>query len=101
KGLADDAKPGDRLLVDDGKVALVVREVEGPDVICEVTEGGEVSNNKGVSLPNMDVSVPALSEKDIEDLEFAMRLGVDFIALSFVRSPADRSEERRGGDAGR
>jgi pyruvate kinase len=89
KGLADDAKPGDRLLVDDGKVALVVREVEGPDVICEVTEGGEVSNNKGVSLPNMDVSVPALSEKDIEDLEFAMRLGVDFIALSFVRSPAD------------
>ncbi|MFO7192049.1 MULTISPECIES: pyruvate kinase [Thermocrispum] len=89
KGLADDAKPGDRLLVDDGKVSLVVREVDGPDVVCEVIEGGEVSNNKGVSLPNMDVSVPALSEKDVEDLEFAMRLGVDFIALSFVRSPAD------------
>ncbi|MDT8914216.1 pyruvate kinase [Amycolatopsis sp. PS_44_ISF1] len=89
KGLARDAKPGDRLLVDDGKVGLVVQGVEGPDVVCEVTEGGPVSNNKGVSLPGMDVSVPALSEKDIEDLEFALQLGVDFIALSFVRSPAD------------
>ncbi|QFU88024.1 Pyruvate kinase [Amycolatopsis sp. YIM 10] len=89
KGLANDAKPGDRLLVDDGKVGLVVKEVDGQDVVCEVTEGGPVSNNKGVSLPGMDVSVPAMSEKDIEDLEFAMELGVDFVALSFVRSPAD------------
>jgi pyruvate kinase len=89
KGLAKDAKPGDRLLVDDGKVGLVVKGVEGQDVVCEVTEGGPVSNNKGVSLPGMDVSVPAMSEKDIEDLEFAIELGVDFIALSFVRSPAD------------
>ncbi|WP_326947565.1 MULTISPECIES: pyruvate kinase [unclassified Amycolatopsis] len=89
KGLAKDAKPGDRLLVDDGKVGLVVKEVDGQDVVCEVTEGGPVSNNKGVSLPGMDVSVPAMSEKDIEDLEFALELGVDFIALSFVRSPAD------------
>ncbi|GAA2984015.1 pyruvate kinase (EC 2.7.1.40) [Actinokineospora diospyrosa] len=89
KGLANDAKAGDRLLVDDGKVGLVVTAVEGQDVVCEVTEGGPVSNNKGLSLPGMDVSVPALSEKDIEDLEFALHLGVDFIALSFVRSPAD------------
>ncbi|MCG8919949.1 pyruvate kinase [Actinokineospora sp. PR83] len=89
KGLANDAKPGDRLLIDDGKVGLVVTAVEGQDVVCEVTEGGPVSNNKGLSLPGMDVSVPALSEKDIEDLEFALQLGVDFIALSFVRSPAD------------
>ncbi|MDX3655927.1 pyruvate kinase [Streptomyces sp. ID05-26A] len=89
KELAKDAKVGDRMLVDDGKVALVVVDVEGSDVVCEVTEGGPVSNNKGLSLPGMDVSVPALSEKDIEDLEFALSLGVDFIALSFVRSPAD------------
>ncbi|WP_091448184.1 pyruvate kinase [Actinokineospora iranica] len=89
KGLADDAKVGDRLLVDDGKVGLTVVAVEGQDVVCEVTEGGPVSNNKGLSLPGMDVSVPALSDKDIEDLEFALHLGVDFIALSFVRSPAD------------
>jgi pyruvate kinase len=89
KGLARDARKGDRLLVDDGKVGLEVIEVDGPDVVCRVTEGGPVSNNKGLSLPGMDVSVPAMSEKDIEDLEFALELGVDFIALSFVRSPAD------------
>ena len=67
----------------------MVTGVEGNDVLCRVTEGGPVSNNKGVSLPGMDVSVPAMSEKDIADLEFALALGVDFIALSFVRSPAD------------
>lgn len=89
KELAKDAKPGDRLLIDDGKVGVTVTRVEGNDVVCRVTEGGPVSNNKGVSLPGMDVSVPALSEKDIEDLEFALKLGVDFIALSFVRSPSD------------
>ena len=89
KGLANDAKPGDSLLVDDGKVGLVVREVDGNDVVCEVVEGGPVSDHKGLSMPGMDISVPALSEKDVEDLEFALELGVDFIALSFVRSPAD------------
>ncbi len=89
KGLAQDAKPGDRLLVDDGNIGLTVEKVVGDDVFCIVTEGGTVSNNKGVSLPGMNVSVPALSEKDIADLRFALDLGVDFIALSFVRSPAD------------
>ncbi|CAB0558411.1 pyruvate kinase [Corynebacterium diphtheriae] len=89
KNLAKDAKLGDRLLVDDGKVALRCVEVDGNDVVCEVVEGGPVSNNKGVSLPGMDISVPALSEKDIADLRFALKLGVDIIALSFVRSPAD------------
>ena len=87
--LAADARPGDRLLVDDGKVALVVTAIDGDDVVCEVVEGGPVSNNKGLSLPGMNVSVPAMSGKDIADLEFALGLGVDFIALSFVRSPAD------------
>src|SRR6476620_2134721 len=89
KQLADDARQGDRLLVDDGKVGLVVDSIDGNDVICTVTEGGPVSNNKGISLPGMNVSVPALSEKDIADLEFALKLGVDLVALSFVRSPAD------------
>ncbi|WP_100480262.1 pyruvate kinase [Mycobacteroides abscessus] len=89
KQLAADAAVGDRLLVDDGKVGLTVEAIEGDDVVCRVTEGGPVSNNKGLSLPGMNVSVPALSEKDIEDLEFALRLGVDLIALSFVRSPSD------------
>lgn len=89
KGLAQDAAAGDRLLVDDGKVALTVVGVDGDDVVCRVAEGGPVSDHKGVSLPGMDVSVPAMSDKDVEDCEFALRMGVDFIALSFVRSPSD------------
>jgi pyruvate kinase len=89
KGLANDVRVGDRLLVDDGKLALSVVEVNGPDVWCLVTEGGPVSNNKGLSLPGVAVSVPALSDKDEEDLRFALHLSVDFVALSFVRSPAD------------
>jgi pyruvate kinase len=89
KDLANDVQVGDRLLVDDGKLSLTVAEVEGPDVFCLVVEGGEVSNNKGLSLPGVAVSVPALSAKDEEDLRFALSLSVDFIALSFVRSPDD------------
>jgi pyruvate kinase len=89
KHLAKDAKPGDRMLVDDGKVAVVVEHIDGDDVVCTVTEGGPVSNNKGLSMPGMAFSVPALSEKDIADLEFALKLGVDLVALSFVRSPSD------------
>jgi pyruvate kinase len=90
KELAEDVRPGDRLLVDDGNVALVAVDIEhGTDVVCDVTEGGPVSDNKGLSLPGVTVSVPALSEKDADDLEFALRLGVDFVALSFVRAPED------------
>ncbi|HME17338.1 MAG TPA: pyruvate kinase [Mycobacterium sp.] len=89
KQLAQDALPGDRVLVDDGNVGLVVQHIDGDDVVCTVTEGGPVSNNKGISLPGMSVSAPALSEKDVEDLEFALHLGVDMVALSFVRSPSD------------
>ena len=90
KNLAADVRPGDKLLVDDGNVALIAVDVEnGTDVVCDVTEGGTVSNNKGLSLPGVAVSVPPLSEKDAEDLEFALRLGVDYIALSFVRAAED------------
>ncbi|MBW8764812.1 MAG: pyruvate kinase [Geodermatophilales bacterium] len=89
KDLANDVRVGDRLLVDDGKLSLSVTGIEGPDVFCLVVEGGDVSNNKGLSLPGVAVSVPALSEKDEEDLRFALHLSVDFIALSFVRSPDD------------
>jgi pyruvate kinase len=87
--LPREVKPGDRLLIDDGKVAVEVTGVDDNDIQCLVIEGGPVSNNKGVSLPNVAVSVPALSEKDVEDLRFALRLGVDLVALSFVRSPDD------------
>src|SRR4051812_15000711 len=90
KNLADDVRPGDKLLVDDGNVALIAVDVEnGTDVVCDVTEGGRVSDNKGLSLPGVAVSVPAMSEKDAEDLEFALRLGVDYVALSFVRAAQD------------
>ncbi|WP_432987293.1 pyruvate kinase [Dactylosporangium sp. CA-233914] len=89
KKLPQEVKAGDRLLIDDGKVAVEVTAVTGNDITVLVTEGGMVSNNKGVSLPNVAVSVPALSDKDAEDLRFALRLGVDWIALSFVRSPDD------------
>jgi len=87
--LPAEVRAGDRLLIDDGKVAVEVQAVTGNDISCLVTEGGPVSNNKGVSLPNVAVSVPAMSEKDAADLRFALSLGVDFIALSFVRSPED------------
>jgi pyruvate kinase len=87
--LPQEVKVGDRLLIDDGKVAVEVSAVAGPDIRCLVIEGGPVSNNKGVSLPNVAVSVPAMSDKDTEDLRFALRLGVDLVALSFVRSPDD------------
>ncbi len=70
-------------------MALEVKGVTGNDISCLIVEGGVVSNHKGVSLPNVAVSVPALSDKDAEDLRFALRLGVDLVALSFVRSPED------------
>ena len=89
KQLAKDAVPGDRVIVDDGNIALVVEAIDGDDVVCTVVEGGPISNNKGMSLPGMKVSAPPLAEKDIEDLEFALHLGVDMVALSFVRSPSD------------
>jgi pyruvate kinase len=88
-GLPGDVRPGDRLLIDDGKVSLECLRVEGPRVVTRVVEGGKVSDNKGIKLPGVAVSVPALSEKDVEDLRWALHLQADLIALSFVRSAAD------------
>ncbi len=88
-GLASDVRPDDRLLVNDGKIELRVLDVDGDDVRCEVVHGGPVSDNKGISLPGVAVSVPPLSEKDIEDLKFALELGVDMVAMSFVRAPEE------------
>jgi pyruvate kinase len=87
--LPHEVRAGDRLLIDDGKVAVEVVSSDGTDITCRVIEGGPVSDHKGLSLPNVAVSVPALSEKDADDLRFALTLGVDLIALSFVRSPDD------------
>ncbi len=89
KGLPGDCKPGDRILIDDGKVTVEVTEVKGNDVVTKVIEPGAVSNNKGINLPGVAVSVPALSEKDMDDLRWGLNAGADFIALSFVRSAED------------
>jgi pyruvate kinase len=89
KGLPGDCKAGDRILIDDGKVTVEVIEVKGNDVVTKVIEPGAVSNNKGINLPGVAVSVPALSEKDMDDLRWGLRAGADFIALSFVRSAGD------------
>ncbi len=89
KGLPGDCKPGDRILIDDGKVSVEVVEVKGNDVVTKVIQPGFVSNNKGINLPGVAVSVPAMSEKDIEDLRWGLRAGADFIALSFVRNAKD------------
>lgn len=95
KGLAGDCKPGDRILIDDGKVTVEVTKVSGSDVITKVIEPGSVSNNKGINLPGVAVSVPALSEKDIEDLRWGLKAGADFIALSFVRNADDIKDVHR------
>ncbi|WP_122817261.1 pyruvate kinase [Nocardioides pantholopis] len=94
-GLPGDVAPGDPLLIDDGKVRLRVVSVDDTDVLTEVLVGGKVSNHKGINLPGVAVSVPALSEKDIADLRFALRLSVDFIALSFVRDAQDAADVRK------
>jgi len=89
KELPGDVSPGDRLLIDDGKVALRALEVTDTDVLTEVVEGGFVSDHKGINLPGVAVSVPAMSDKDEADLRWALQLPADFVALSFVRDATD------------
>ncbi|MFI7100328.1 pyruvate kinase [Streptomyces sp. NPDC050161] len=95
QGLAADVTTGERILVDDGKVTLEVTGVDGPRVRTLVIEGGMVSDHKGLNLPGVAVSVPALSEKDQNDLRWALRTGADIIALSFVRSGRDIDDVHR------
>ena len=89
KGLPGDCRTGDKIMIDDGKVTVEVIEVKGNDVVTKVIQPGAVSNSKGINLPGVAVSVPAMSEKDIADLKWALKAGVDFIALSFVRNAKD------------
>ncbi|MER0242483.1 pyruvate kinase [Streptomyces sp. 796.1] len=95
EGLAGDVTRGERILVDDGRVTLEVTSVEGPRVHTTVIEGGMVSDHKGLNLPGVAVSVPALSGKDVEDLRWALRIGADVIALSFVRNADDARDVHR------
>ncbi|MCL2317263.1 MAG: pyruvate kinase, partial [Actinomycetia bacterium] len=89
KTLTQDVTPGAQILIDDGRLELRVISVSDTDVVCEVVVGGPVSDHKGLNLPGVAVSVPALSDKDADDLRWALGHGVDLVALSFVRSRAD------------
>ncbi|GGZ93936.1 pyruvate kinase [Streptomyces bluensis] len=89
KGLPGDVAKGDQILINDGNVELRVVEVDGTQVKTVVIEGGVISDHKGINLPGAAVNVPALSDKDIEDLRFALRMGCDLVALSFVRDAGD------------
>jgi pyruvate kinase len=102
QGLADDVKVGDRILIDDGNVQLDVTGVTGSRVYTRVVVGGRVSNHKGINLPGVAVSAPALTDKDEFDLRWALATGVDMIAMSFVRTPDDASLARKiMGETGR
>ncbi|MDP9351370.1 MAG: pyruvate kinase [Chloroflexota bacterium] len=87
--LAQDAEAGDRVLLDDGAMELRVLSTSETDAVCEVIRGGVLKPRKGINLPGVKVSAPALTEKDLADLEIGVQMGVDFVALSFVRSPSD------------
>ncbi len=88
-GLQHDVRSGDTLLLDDGRLALTVQDVVGETIRTEVVIGGNLSNNKGINIPGADLSIPALTEKDVEDLIFGAKLEVDWVAMSFVRSRDD------------
>ena len=89
KTLAENVEQGSRILLSDGLIELRVHEVLGDDVVCEIINGGMLGEHKGINLPGIPVRVPSLTEKDAEDLEFALKAGVDAIAVSFVRTAED------------
>ena len=93
-GLAEDVKPGDRILIDDGLIELQVREVNGHDIVCRIENGGELGEKKGVNVPGVRIKLPALTDKDKEDIRFGVDAGFDFVAASFVRN-ADAIREIR------
>ncbi len=93
--LTNDVSPGDQILINDGAIELLALEVTDTDVVTEVVIGGRVSDHKGINLPGVAVSVPALTEKDAEDLVWALEHGVDMVALSFVRSARDVEDVHR------
>lgn len=89
KGLINDVKPGDMILIDDGNIELKTVKVEGKEVYTEVVHGELLKSRKGINLPNSNVSAPSMTQKDIEDLEFAFQFDLEWVALSFVRKASD------------
>ena len=86
KGLVEDVEQGTVILIDDGLIGLKVKEIAGQDIVCEVVNGGELGEKKGVNVPNVPVRLPAITEKDKEDIKFGVEQDIDFIAASFVRN---------------
>ncbi len=95
KEMADDVKPGDKILIDDGLIELTVQEVKGTDIRCQVMNSGIVKNNKGVNIPGVKINLPAITDKDKDDILFGIRNDIDFIAASFVRKVSDVLEIRK------
>jgi len=89
QNLAEDVKRGERILLSDGRIEMVVQEIRNGEVVCEVLNGGMLGENQGINLPGTNVSIPSLTEKDLRDLEFGLKQGVDLVALSFVRTVND------------
>ena len=87
--MAREVRPGARILLSDGLIELRVLRVRGDEVECEVINGGMLGEHQGINLPGIALSIPALTAKDRDDLEFGLKHGVDMVALSFVRSAAD------------
>ena len=97
-GLNADVTAGNKILIDDGLIELEVEEVKGPEIVCKVINGGELGEKKGVNVPNVKIKLPALTDKDKEDIRFGIELGFDYIAASFVRSADAIREIREMGD---
>src|SRR5207237_2871277 len=95
EGLAEDVTPGDPVLINDGAICLEVIKAEKSEVKARVVVGGLVSDHKGINLPGTPVSIPALTEKDLSDLQFGLAQGVDYVAMSFVRSADDIRQIKR------
>ena len=95
EGLVEDAEVGGKILIDDGLIELVVEEIKGKDIICKIINGGELGQRKGVNVPNVPIRLPAITEKDKEDIRFGVSQDVDFIAASFARSASDILEIRK------
>ena len=95
EGFAEDLSVGNRVLVDDGLIAMEVTEIKGNEVVCKVLNNGDLGENKGVNLPNVSIKLPALAEKDKQDLIFGCEQGVDFIAASFIRKRSDVEDIRK------
>ena len=95
QNLANDVKPGERILLSDGRIELVVQDIREGDVVCEVLNGGMLGEHQGINLPGTNVSIPSLTDKDLVDLEFGLKQGVDLVAISFVRTAEDVLRAKR------